>query len=78
MAFYNRWRQVRESRGITMTTACEALGISKPMLSQIETGQARTTVRVMECACQLYHCQMSDLYLYITADPSDSTPIAVG
>lgn len=68
MAFYNNWRRIRQSRGITMSEASRALGISKPRLSQIENGSPHgTTLRVMKEACRLYSCQMSDLYLYLPA-----------
>jgi transcriptional regulator with XRE-family HTH domain len=61
MPLINRWREARERAGLSMREACQDLGIGKSMLSQIETGTAHTTSRIMERACRIYGCQMSDL-----------------
>jgi transcriptional regulator with XRE-family HTH domain len=56
-----RLRRVREQRGLTLTDAAQATGISKSTLSRLETGQRRPSLELLLPLAQTYRVPLDDL-----------------
>ncbi|WP_395656412.1 helix-turn-helix domain-containing protein [Nocardioides sp.] len=56
-----RLRRVREQRGITLTDAAQATGISKSTLSRLENGQRRPSLELLLPLAQAYRVPLDDL-----------------
>lgn len=56
-----RLRRVREQRGLTLTDAAKATGISKSTLSRLETGQRRPSLELLLPLAQTYRVPLDDL-----------------
>lgn len=66
----SRWflREWRKHRGYTQDRLAEMAGISKPYLSQLETGKRQYTQELLEVLAEALQCGPADL---IMRDPSD-------
>lgn len=56
-----RLRRAREQRGLTLTEAARATGISKSTLSRLETGQRRPSLELLLPLAQAYRTPLDDL-----------------
>ena len=56
-----RLREVRTSRGLTLTAVAEATGISKSTLSRLESCQRRPTLDLLLTLAQTYRVPLDDL-----------------
>ncbi|NHT18130.1 XRE family transcriptional regulator [Cellulomonas sp. IC4_254] len=56
-----RLRRVREQRGLTLTEAAAAAGMSKSTLSRLETGQRRPGLELLLPLAQTYRVPLDDL-----------------
>lgn len=56
-----RLRRVREERGLTLTDAAQATGISKSTLSRLETGRRRPSLELLLPLAQTYRVPLDDL-----------------
>jgi transcriptional regulator with XRE-family HTH domain len=56
-----RLRRVREQRGLTLTGAARATGISKSTLSRLETGQRRPSLELLLPLAHTYRVPLDDL-----------------
>lgn len=65
-----RWylRQWRKHRGYTQDRLAEMTGLSKPYLSQLETGKRQYTQELLEHFADALRCEPADL---IIRDPTD-------
>jgi transcriptional regulator with XRE-family HTH domain len=61
-------RQWRKHRSLTQDQLAERIGISKPYLSQIETGKRQWTQELLDKLADELRCEPADL---IVRDPSD-------
>lgn len=52
----------REYRGLTQQQLADAVGISKPYLSQIETGKRKGTVDILSAIAKALNVSLDDLY----------------
>jgi DNA-binding XRE family transcriptional regulator len=52
----------REFRGLTQQQLADAAGISKPYLSQIETGKRKGTVDILSAIAKALNVSLDDLY----------------
>jgi DNA-binding XRE family transcriptional regulator len=57
----NPLRVWREFRGLTQQEVADAAGISKPYLSQLETGQRRGTTEVLAAIARVLDVALDDL-----------------
>lgn len=57
----HRLRQIRESRGLTLTGVAATTGISKSTLSRLETGQRRPTLELLLPLADAYRVPLDDL-----------------
>lgn len=65
------WRIKREGKGWSLSEAAKKLGIGKSQLSQIETGKARPSVRVLLAASDLYDCEPNELLGFAPSSGGD-------
>ena len=56
-----RLRRVRDQRGLTLTDAASATGISKSTLSRLENGQRRPSLELLLPLAQTYRVPLDDL-----------------
>ncbi|WP_405018402.1 XRE family transcriptional regulator [Kitasatospora sp. NBC_00070] len=56
-----RLRRLRTDRGLTLTSVCEATGISKSTLSRLESGQRRPNLELLLPLAGLYRVPLDDL-----------------
>ena len=56
-----RLRRVRDQRGLTLTEAASATGISKSTLSRLENGQRRPSLELLLPLAQTYRVPLDDL-----------------
>jgi transcriptional regulator with XRE-family HTH domain len=56
-----RLRELRSSRGLTLTAVAELTGISKSTLSRLESGQRRPTLDLLLTLAQTYRVPLDDL-----------------
>jgi transcriptional regulator with XRE-family HTH domain len=56
-----RLRRIRDQRGLTLTEAATATGISKSTLSRLETGQRRPSLELLLPLAQTYRVPLDDL-----------------
>lgn len=65
-----RWflRQWRKHRGYTQERLAEMVGLSKPYISQLETGQRQYTQELLEALSEALSCDPRDLLI---RDPSE-------
>lgn len=61
-------KQWRKHRGYTQDRLAEMTGLSKPYLSQLETGKRQYTQELLEAFATALQCEPADL---IIRDPSD-------
>lgn len=61
-------RQWRKHRGYTQERLGEMVGLSKPYISQLETGERQYTQELLETLAEALRCSPPDL---IMRDPSD-------
>lgn len=57
----NPIRVWREYRGMTQQQVAEKAGISKPYLSQLESGQRKGTTQVLSAVARALHVSLDDL-----------------
>ena len=69
-----RWflKEWRKHRGYTQERLAEMTGLSKPYVSQLETGKRQYTQELLEHFAEALRCEPADL---IIRDPSDPTGI---
>ena len=58
-----RLQELRESKGLSQSDLANYLGISQPLLSQIESGNRNLNLSLLDKLCALYGC--SDSYIRI-------------
>jgi transcriptional regulator with XRE-family HTH domain len=65
-----RWflRQWRKHRGYTQDRLAEMTGLSKPYISQLESGKRQYTQELLELFAEALRCDVPDL---VIRDPSD-------
>ncbi|MEU0096854.1 XRE family transcriptional regulator [Kribbella sp. NPDC006257] len=56
-----RLKRVRTRRGLTLAEVSEATGISKSMMSRLETGQRKPTLELLLSLSQTYRVPLDDL-----------------
>ena len=56
-----RLQELRESKGLSQSDLASYLGISQPLLSQIESGNRNLNLSLLDKLCSLYGC--SDSYI---------------
>src|SRR5689334_16601915 len=56
-----RLKQLRATRGVTLTALAESTGISKSTLSRLETGQRRASLELLLPLAQAYRVPLDDL-----------------
>ena len=59
----NPLRVWREYRGLTQQQVAEAAGISKPYLSQLESGQRKGTTDVLQAVAKVLNVSLDDLVM---------------
>ena len=59
----NPLRVWREYRGLTQQQVAEAAGISKPYLSQLESGQRKGTAEVLQAIAKVLNVSLDDLVM---------------
>jgi DNA-binding XRE family transcriptional regulator len=59
----NPIRVWREYRGLTQQQVAEVAGISKPYLSQLESGQRKGTAEVLQAIARALHVSLDDLVM---------------
>ena len=59
----NPLRVWREYRGLTQQQVAEAAGISKPYLSQLESGQRKGTTEVLQAIARALNVSLDDLVM---------------
>jgi DNA-binding XRE family transcriptional regulator len=59
----NPLRVWREYRGLTQQQVAEAAGISKPYLSQLESGQRKGTTEVLQAVAKVLNVSLDDLVM---------------
>jgi DNA-binding XRE family transcriptional regulator len=59
----NPLRVWREYRGLTQQQVAEAAGISKPYLSQLESGQRKGTTEVLQAVAKALNVSLDDLVM---------------
>jgi DNA-binding XRE family transcriptional regulator len=59
----NPLRVWREYRGLTQQQVAEAAGISKPYLSQLESGQRKGTTEVLQAIAKVLNVDLDDLVM---------------
>ena len=59
----NPLRVWREHRGLTQQQVAEAAGISKPYLSQLESGQRKGTTEVLQAIAKVLNVSLDDLVM---------------
>jgi DNA-binding XRE family transcriptional regulator len=59
----NPIRVWREYRGLTQQQVAEAAGISKPYLSQLESGQRKGTTEVLQAVAKVLNVSLDDLVM---------------
>ena len=66
-------REARKARGLSLTEVAEATGISRSLLSLIETGRSDITIGRLGRLAQLYEIRLADL----VPEPRHPDPIVV-
>lgn len=66
-------REARKARGLSLTDVAEATGISRSLLSLIETGRSDITIGRLGRLAQLYEIRLADL----VPEPRHPDPIVV-
>ena len=61
-----RLQELRESKGLSQSDLASYLGISQPLLSQIESGNRNLNLSLLDKLCSLYGC--SDSYILCKSD----------
>jgi DNA-binding XRE family transcriptional regulator len=59
----NPLRVWREHRGLTQQRVAKAAGISKPYLSQLESGRRRGTIEVLQAIAKVLNVSLDDLVM---------------
>ena len=59
----NPLRVWREYRGLTQQQVAEAAGISKPYLSQLESGRRKGTTEVLQAVAKVLNVSLDDLVM---------------
>ena len=65
-----RLHELRESKGLSQSDLASYLGISQPLLSQIESGNRNLNLSLLDKLCSLYGC--SDSYILCKSDEYNS------
>ena len=65
-----RLQELRESKGLSQSDLANYLGISQPLLSQIESGNRNLNLSLLDKLCSLYGC--SDSYILCKSDEYNS------
>ena len=65
-----RLQELRESKGLSQSDLANYLGISQPLLSQIESGNRNLNLSLIDKLCSLYGC--SDSYILCKSDEYNS------
>jgi len=65
--FLKEWRK---HRGYTQERLAEMTGLSKPYVSQLETGKRQYTQELLEHFAEALRCEPADLIIRNPADPS--------
>ena len=65
-----RLQELRESKGLSQSDLASYLGISQPLLSQIESGNRNLNLSLLDKLCSLYGC--SDSYILCKSDEYNS------
>ena len=65
-----RLQELRESKGLSQSDLANYLGISQPLLSQIESGNRNLNLSLLDKLCALYGC--SDSYILCKSDEYNS------
>jgi transcriptional regulator with XRE-family HTH domain len=66
-------REVRKARGLSLADVAEATGVSRSLLSLIETGRSDITIGRLSRLAQLYELRLADLM----PEPRNPDPIVV-
>ncbi|MCQ2962341.1 MAG: helix-turn-helix domain-containing protein [archaeon] len=66
----NRLQELRESKGLSQSDLAKYLGISQPLLSQIESGNRNLNLSLLDKLCSLFGC--SDSYILCKSDEYNS------
>ena len=61
-----RLQELRESKGLSQSDLAKYLGISQPLLSQIEAGNRNLNLSLLDNLCALYGC--TDSYILCKSD----------
>lgn len=61
-----RLQELRESKGLSQSDLAKYLGISQPLLSQIEKGNRNLNLSLLDKLCALYGC--TDSYILCKSD----------
>ena len=65
-----RLQELRESKGLSQSDLASYLGISQPLLSQIESGNRNLNLSLLDKLCSLYGC--SDSYILCKSNEYNS------
>ena len=65
-----RLQGLRESKGLSQSDLANYLGISQPLLSQIEAGNRNLNLSLLDKLCSLFGC--SDSYILCKSDEYNS------
>ena len=65
-----RLQELRESKGLSQSDLANYLGISQPLLSQIESGNRNLNLSLLDKLCSLYGC--TDSYILCKSDEYNS------
>ena len=69
-----RLQELRESKGLSQSDLAHYLGISQPLLSQIESGNRNLNLSLLDKLCALYGC--SDSYILCKTNEYNSINFA--
>jgi transcriptional regulator with XRE-family HTH domain len=69
--YLNRLRTIRQRRGLTQAQLADLIGVSRPFISELETGAKRPDFDTLNRLARVLHVPIDELY---TNDDSNPFP----